>query len=52
MDNERTPDLEYEAPKITDHGDLVELTAASNTGTTADSTIPVGGSIFGHLTAP
>ena len=45
------PTPEYETPQVTDHGDLVELTAATNAGTFADAPIPMGGSIVGHLTS-
>jgi hypothetical protein len=46
-----TGTTEYEAPRIEDHGDLTELTAAGNTGTNADGeyiTHP-GESLLGKL---
>lgn len=53
MEN-NTDTTEYEAPRIEDHGDLTELTAAGNVGTTFDSTFTAeaGKSSLGHLTAP
>jgi len=49
---EKNTDLnEYEAPRIEDHGDLAELTAAGSMGTYADATIYAGESIEGHLSS-
>ena len=42
---------EYEAPRIEDHGDLAELTAAGSMGKYADATIYAGESIEGHLSS-
>ncbi len=33
---------EYEAPRITDHGDLTELTATTNTGLYYDANYGIG----------
>jgi hypothetical protein len=33
---------EYEAPRIADHGDLTELTAAAHKGWALDATYPAG----------
>jgi hypothetical protein len=44
-----TDTTEYEAPRIEDHGDLAELTAAGAIGTIADATIYRGESIAHHL---
>jgi hypothetical protein len=47
---EKNTDLtEYEAPRIEDHGDLTDLTAAGSMGKYADATIWAGESIEGHL---
>jgi hypothetical protein len=35
-------DLKYETPRIEDHGDLTELTAASGEGAITDATFPIG----------
>jgi hypothetical protein len=48
MEN-NTDTTEYEAPRIEDHGDLTELTAAGSMGSYADGTIYAGESIEGHL---
>jgi hypothetical protein len=42
---------EYEAPRIADHGDLTELTAAGSVGTHFDAefTAKEGESTSGHL---
>jgi hypothetical protein len=40
---------EYETPRIEDHGDLTELTAAGSTGPNADATIFTGEPVAGHL---
>ena len=43
-----TDTTEYEAPRIEDHGDLAELTAAGHVGTYADAenpTIHIGESL-------
>jgi hypothetical protein len=50
----KTDTTEYEAPRIEDHGDLTELTAAGNVGSTFDAefTAKKGGSTAGHLTLP
>jgi hypothetical protein len=44
-----TDTTEYEAPRIEDHGDLTELTAAGSIGKYADATIYSGEEIAGHL---
>jgi hypothetical protein len=50
---EKNADLtEYEAPRIEDHGDLTELTAATSEGTVADATIYAGESVIGHTSQP
>ena len=33
---------QYEAPSISDHGDLTELTAGKTTGSALDATFPAG----------
>ncbi len=50
MTNENTTPA-YEAPRVTDHGDLVELTAATTTGALADQPIPADQSILNSLTS-
>jgi hypothetical protein len=45
---EKTDKTEYEAPRIEDHGDLTELTAAGTVGGYADATIYKGESLSGH----
>ena len=48
--DERTIKIEeYEAPRIVDYGDLVELTAASVDGSSLDAGFPAG-TIKGSLT--
>ena len=44
-------ETEYEAPRIEDHGDLTELTAAGSVGSTFDGefTAHKGESTSGHL---
>ena len=46
-----TDATQYEAPRIADHGDLTELTAAGSVGTEFDSefTAKKGESTAGHL---
>jgi hypothetical protein len=46
-----TATTEYEAPRIEDHGDLTELTAAGNVGIHSDGeyTIHPGESLLGKL---
>jgi hypothetical protein len=34
--------LDFERPRITDHGDLTQLTAAQVNGNSLDATFPVG----------
>jgi hypothetical protein len=48
MDENKTVP-EYETPRIEDHGDLTELTAAGSIGKYADATIYAGETIEGHL---
>lgn len=43
------PTPEYETPKVTDHGDLLALTAATNVGTHTDAPLPAHEPIAGHL---
>jgi hypothetical protein len=47
----KTDATQYEAPRIADHGDLTELTAAGSVGTEFDSefTAKKGESTAGHL---
>lgn len=40
---------QYEAPSISDHGDLTELTAGKNHGAALDATFPVG-TPYGDIT--
>jgi hypothetical protein len=49
-----TDTTEYETPRIEDHGDLTELTAAGSVGKTFDAefTAKAGESSAGHLTLP
>jgi hypothetical protein len=39
----------YEAPKVTDHGTLQDLTAATKVGLYADADLPAHTPIAGHL---
>lgn len=39
----------YETPSVTDHGDLLGLTAATTVGTVADQPIPQNGSVLSSL---
>jgi hypothetical protein len=41
MDKNTNPN-EYETPRIEDHGDLTELTAAAHKGWATDATYPAG----------
>jgi hypothetical protein len=45
----KTEATEYEAPRIEDHGDLTELTAATTKGTVTDGVYPEGTPISGIL---
>lgn len=49
--DKHTETAEYEAPRIADHGDLTELTAAGGTGAFFDGefTVHKGESTSGHL---
>jgi len=38
---EKDTTVEYEAPRIEDHGDLAELTAGNSTGEFTDKAFPV-----------
>jgi hypothetical protein len=46
-----TDTTQYETPRIEDHGDLTELTAAGNVGSSFDGefTVHKGESTHGHL---
>jgi hypothetical protein len=45
-----TDTIEYEAPRIEDHGDLTELTAATHVGTVTDKYYPAGTPLSSILT--
>jgi hypothetical protein len=49
--NNNTDTNSYEAPRIEDHGDLTELTAAGAVGSTSDGTYTIlpGESLVGKL---
>jgi hypothetical protein len=48
-----TDTTEYETPRIEDHGDLTELTAATSHGTVTDGVYPENTPVSGILkTAP